>query len=124
MSFLLALFAMLGGIFGVLIRFLIIQYNNICLLYFSFPFLTLIVNILGSLISGLLFPKLNCNSNLFSFFIVGLCGGMTTMSTCALESYLFIEKGNIAFGITNTIVNVGLSVFFVFVGFKFSKIIF
>lgn len=108
--------ALLGGSFGVLIRFALIQYREICLLYTPLQLPTLLVNIIGAFIAGLLFPKLSCTGTMYSFFIIGLCGGMTTMSTCALESYLFIKQGDYLFGLTNATINLTLSILLVALG--------
>jgi fluoride exporter len=124
MNIFVAICAFGGGICGVLVRLLCIRYQEICLLQFPLPLATLLVNIVGSFLAGLLFEKLACGGGGYAFFLIGLCGAMTTMSTCALESYLFIQRGSLGMGITNAFLNIALSIFFVACGHYFSKLTF
>lgn len=68
----------LGGGIGATIRFLLSRYNG------NFPFGTLAANGMASLSIGFLIPFLQ-NENVIAFFIVGICGAMSTVSTFALE---------------------------------------
>ena len=65
----------------------------------GFPWGTLLVNLLGCLLIGLIwghFSK-NCNecSSWYLFLTVGLCGGFTTFSTFSKEALTMFQAGQI-----------------------------
>ncbi|WP_262695609.1 fluoride efflux transporter CrcB [Kordiimonas aquimaris] len=64
----------------------------------SFPYGTMAVNILGSLIMGVLVAafaaRLNGMPELRGFLTVGILGSFTTFSTYSLETVLLIERGD------------------------------
>ena len=66
----------------------------------GFPWATLLVNLTGCLIIGLLLGLFSKTSNEGSswqlFLTVGFCGGFTTFSTFANESFQMLQNGNIA----------------------------
>lgn len=86
----------LGGFIGSISRYLIglipINETNI------FPINTFMINMIGSIIIGLIafyLTKNNSyNDNLILFLKVGVCGGFTTFSTFALETGDLIKSGN------------------------------
>ncbi|MGE5357217.1 MAG: fluoride efflux transporter CrcB [Deltaproteobacteria bacterium] len=62
-----------------------------------FPVGTLVVNIVGSLIIGIVFG-LSERSNLLSnemriFLATGICGGFTTFSSFSIENYAMLKDG-------------------------------
>jgi CrcB protein len=62
----------------------------------GFPFATLLVNVTGSLLLGLLVPRLDAvaaSPELRAALTVGLCGGYTTFSTFSLETVRLLESG-------------------------------
>ena len=65
----------------------------------GFPWATLLVNLLGCLIIGLLWGFLSRNaseSTLWGLFLtVGLCGGFTTFSTFSKEALTMLQTGQI-----------------------------
>ena len=65
----------------------------------GFPWATLIVNLVGCFLIGLLWGILSKNgsegSNWALFLIVGLCGGFTTFSTFSKEALVMLQAGNV-----------------------------
>ena len=65
----------------------------------GFPWGTLVVNLVGCLVIGLLWGFFSKNSNESSswalFMTVGICGGFTTFSTFSKEAIIMLQSGNI-----------------------------
>ena len=65
----------------------------------GFPWATLLVNLLGCLIIGLLLGFLSRNASESTswglFLTVGLCGGFTTFSTFSKEALTMLQTGQI-----------------------------
>lgn len=81
----------LGGAIGAMFRYSI----GLLPLKSSFPFLTLITNIIGAFVIGIvvgLFEKQYLSSNLNLFLKTGVCGGFTTFSTFSLETLTLLEN--------------------------------
>lgn len=89
------LIAGFGGFVGTVFRFLISRYIQIN--YISvFPWGTFLVNILGSLLIGIIFG-LSEKGNLLTpewriFLTVGICGGFTTFSTFANDAFILLQN--------------------------------
>jgi CrcB protein len=88
----------------------------------SFPWATLIVNVLGCLAMGyltaLLFEKFPDNENLRLFLTTGLLGGFTTFSAFSLDFFNLLQRGETGFAIIYVVASVVLSLIAVMVGFK------
>jgi fluoride exporter len=121
MNLLLAVSALIGGACGVFLRHLIYIYKDFY--FFSMPGPTLVVNILGSFLAGLLFQKFSGSSAAHVFIITGICGGLSTMSTFAVETYVLVIDGHLALAIFNSIANVILSIVSVALGCQVYKLL-
>ncbi|MDD2635484.1 MAG: fluoride efflux transporter CrcB [Bacteroidales bacterium] len=87
----------IGGGIGSILRFSISLLSN---KFFSIkiPIPTLIVNVLGSFVIGLIFAYIQNNnaetSNLKYLLVIGFCGGFTTFSAFAWENLQLFNSQN------------------------------
>ena len=117
------LFVFLGGGVGSASRYLISKWLNTG--GSTFPYGTFVVNILGSLIIGLILGY-TLKSNIISqqmtlLLATGFCGGFTTFSTFAYENQVFLKNGDfLNFGLY-TIGSFILALIAVFLGLWIAK---
>jgi CrcB protein len=112
-NFTLYTFVAIGGAAGASLRFFISQ----LILNFlgkGFPFATLVVNIFGSLIMGVLYGLLEqgiLELPIYRTLIgIGFLGALTTFSTFSLDSLLLIQQGEIVKAALNIVLNVVLCI--------------
>ena len=91
------LYVAIGGAFGALCRYGMVNGIHSLLGRGSFPIATLSVNILGSLLMGLaiglvvsMMPR---GKELHALVIIGALGGFTTFSAFSYETYILVERG-------------------------------
>lgn len=124
---LLALIVGLGGFLGASLRYLI---SIFAAKNFggTFPYGTLIANILGALLIGFIMEfsmnSVLISSNMKLFLTTGIMGGLTTFSTFSYETVSMLTSDNITLGIENITLNLGCSLLFVVIGQKLAKILF
>jgi CrcB protein len=88
----------------------------------TFPWGTVIVNVLGSFVIGLTFTltgpdgRLLVSSNARTFVMVGLCGGYTTFSSFSLQTLNLIRDGELMLAGANIVASVLLCMLAVWLG--------
>ncbi|QOR62857.1 fluoride efflux transporter CrcB [Sulfurovum sp. ST-21] len=97
-----------GGALGATLRLLINGFVNKYVPH-TLPFGTLTVNLLGSLIIGMLFAYFHFNTHLSphlkTFMVTGILGALTTYSTFAIESFFLLESGQYGHAFANMALN-------------------
>jgi CrcB protein len=113
-----------GSFIGGIARYLIsrLVQNSIAS---SFPFGTMVVNLLGCLLIGLIFG-VSERTNLINdewriFLTIGFCGGFTTFSTFANENMILLREGNFLYFSLYTGLSVFLGLVAVFFGNALTK---
>ncbi|HPX06348.1 MAG TPA: fluoride efflux transporter CrcB [Tenuifilaceae bacterium] len=113
-----------GGFVGSIARYLlsqIIQQNATS----SFPWGTLVVNVVGSLLIGLFYGLSERgaigSSEARLFLTVGLCGGFTTFSTFSNENLALLRDGQFSFFAMYAFASVALGLVAVMGGFALTK---
>lgn len=86
-----ALYAAGGGAIGSAARFLLGA--RFPAIEGRLPISTLLVNVTGSLLIGLLIPSLATRPEARAFLVVGICGGYTTFSAFSLETVGLLQTG-------------------------------
>jgi len=109
-----------GGAIGATLRLLISTVVNKTVVH-TLPFGTLAVNLLGSLLIGLLFAYFHLNTSLSphlkTFLITGILGALTTYSTFAIESFFLLESGHYAHAFANMALNLFGTILFAGIGY-------
>ena len=86
-----------GGALGTVARYLLDAHNPVP--QGNFPWVTLVINLSGSLAIGLLVPLTEHISTSASWarplLVIGFLGGWTTYSTLAVEAALLVKNGDI-----------------------------
>jgi CrcB protein len=114
-----------GGFLGSISRFLVSRFfqNNYQTV---FPFGTLIVNITGCFLIGLIYGLSErttlINPGWKMFLTVGFCGGFTTFSTFANENLALLRDGDFFHFLIYTGASVFLGILATFLGVLITKI--
>jgi CrcB protein len=113
-----------GGSLGAVCRYWVSTSTNHWL-GDGFPYGTLTVNVIGSIVIGfltiLLADRLNVSNEVRLGLIVGFLGAFTTFSAFALDTVYLIDNGAILKAVTYGLVSVILSVLGVLVGIYTAK---
>lgn len=90
----------------------------------EFPFGTIVVNVTGAFLMGLLAGysvsdpgKLIFSAPARTFLMIGVLGGYTTFSSFSLQTFLLMEQGNISGAFLNVILSVILCLAAIWIGF-------
>lgn len=92
---------------------------------YGFPFGTLIVNVVGSFLIGLLAGyfafRTGINQHLRLFLTTGILGGFTTFSAFSLDAALLVERHAYAVAAGYVVGSVGLALAGLFLGLAFFR---
>lgn len=113
----------LFGLFGVFSRFSLDRFFETAA---EFPFSTLLINIGGSFIAGLIYAigeRGIVSLPLQTGLLVGFCGGFTTFSAYTLQTIAMLDKGRslyaLAYLVGSPILGVSAAIFPMFLCRKF-----
>lgn len=117
------LLVFIGGGSGSVARYLISKFLN--LEKYNIPYGTLTVNVIGSLLIGIILGlSLKNNSlsqNTILLLATGFCGGFTTFSSFAYENHIMLKSGDLWNFLIYTIGSFILGLFAVFLGIFLTK---
>jgi CrcB protein len=119
-------FVSLGAIVGANARYVLSRYAA-NLLGPVFPYGTLIINVVGSLIVGWFMiwttQRVLVDPRWRLLVVVGFCGGFTTFSSYAFESVAYFEQGQWALMVTNILTNNVLSLLAAVAGMALARVL-
>jgi CrcB protein len=114
----------IGAGFGGGLRYYLSNLS-VKLLPIYFPFGTLIVNAIGSIILGFLIfgfdDKELLSSNLKLLLGVGFCGGLTTFSTFSFETINLLRDSQFFFAGLNILLNLFITLFGIYLAYILTK---
>ena len=115
----LGIYIFIGGGIGSFLRYILM--SNIGRSFgTNFPYGTLVVNISGSFIMGVLIEYLTRtlphSMELRAFLAVGILGGFTTFSAFSMDAIILFERGELALAMIYVVFSVVCSILAVFAG--------
>jgi CrcB protein len=117
----------LGGGCGAVVRFLV-SAGIYQWLGRGFPYGTLVVNVVGSFLIGLLTEalilRISIGLEYRAAIIIGFIGAFTTFSTFSLETFYLLEQGNLSKAALNVVFSVGGCLVAVWLGLLCGKSLF
>ncbi len=116
----------IGGAAGALARYgTVVAYQRFA--PSTFPLAILTVNVLGSLLFGLIWAYAEdrdwISENMRLLILTGFLGSFTTFSTFAFDEAMFIRSGSWAIFVANLLISNAAALAAVFIGFRVGKLI-
>lgn len=114
----------LAGLFGTLARYWLAglvarRYGE------TFPLGTLLVNLVGCFLAGLLFylleERFSVNQTARAVVMIGFLGGLTTFSSYGLQTFTLLRDGQFAFAALNMAVSNAVGLLLVWAGYTAAK---
>lgn len=106
-----------GGAIGSMLRY----GSNLLYSNKSFPATTLVINIIGSFLIGVVMAlclKDESSANWKLFLATGICGGFTTFSAFSHENLLMLQNGKVAAALLYITASVLLGIAAAWLGYK------
>ena len=111
------IYVFLGGGIGCTLRYLLGVLLPIQKI--GYPYSTFLANLIGCLALGIFISITEKSmSNQYLFFVVGLCGGLTTFSTFTYENLMFLQNGKILYFFVYSMSSFVLCLIFTYTGYK------
>ena len=116
----------LAGLVGTLLRYWISgfvarQYGE------TFPWGTIVVNLIGCLITGMVFflaeERLLVSPTARAVILIGLLGGFTTFSAYGLQTFTLLRDGEFGLAILNVTTSNILGLFMVWIGYVLGRVL-
>ncbi len=108
-----------GGAAGALLRFWV-STGTYALLGRGFPYGTLAVNVIGSLLMGFLYvfflERMTVSPEIRGAILIGLLGAFTTFSTFSIETLNLIEQADYMKAVLNILISVAACLFAAWLG--------
>ena len=108
-----------GGAFGAVARFGV-STGVYAMMGRSFPYGTLAVNVIGSLLMGLLYvmliERLSLSPEFRAILLIGFLGSFTTFSTFSMETLSLIEQAQLLKAAVNIVASVALCLLATWIG--------
>lgn len=111
----------IGGAFGAMLRFFV---SEMVFLFAGrgFPYATLLVNITGSFLMGMLYAAVQQEYAVIipwrTLLSIGFLGALTTFSTFSLDTLLLLQQGAHVKAGLNVVLNVVVCVFVAWLGMQ------
>ncbi len=116
----------LGGALGAVGRYLTIAGVG-AVTGFGFPFGTLVVNVVGSFVLGVLAESMTLvwspSAELRAMLVVGVLGAYTTFSTFSLDVVMQLERGNFVGAALYILSSVSLCVLGLYAGMRLMRLV-
>lgn len=115
----------IGGAAGALARYgTVVAYQRFA--PSNFPLAILTVNVLGSLLFGLIWAYAEdrdwISENMRLLVLTGFLGSFTTFSTFAFDEAMFIRSGSWSVFLANLLISNAAALTAVFIGFRLGKV--